>query len=72
MVDVVAAMSGNVWKIEVKENDTVKEGDVVVILESMKMEIPIEATQDGVVASIEVNEGDFVQEGDCLIKINTQ
>lgn len=72
MAEIVAAMSGNVWKIVVNENDEVKEGDVVVILESMKMEIPIEATQDGIVASIEINEGDFVQEGDCLIKLNTQ
>ncbi|HZG72840.1 MAG TPA: acetyl-CoA carboxylase biotin carboxyl carrier protein subunit [Chondromyces sp.] len=70
MVDILSSMSGNVWKIEVKENDVVKEGDVLVILESMKMEIPIEATHRGVVAEIIAAEGEFVQEGDVLIKIN--
>jgi acetyl-CoA carboxylase biotin carboxyl carrier protein len=71
MTDILSVMSGNVWKLEVKENDVVKEGDVLVILESMKMEIPIEATVDGVVAEIKAVEGEFVQEGDVLIKLKT-
>ncbi|MDE5416290.1 biotin/lipoyl-binding carrier protein [Alkalihalobacterium chitinilyticum] len=70
MIEIQASMSGNVWKVEVKENDVVKEGDVLVILESMKMEIPIEATHDGIVASIKVAEGDFVQEDDVIATIN--
>ncbi|MCM3584182.1 acetyl-CoA carboxylase biotin carboxyl carrier protein subunit [Mesobacillus maritimus] len=72
MVEVLASMSGNVWKIEVKENDVVKEGDVLIILESMKMEIPIEATHDGVVTAIQTAEGEFVQEGDVLVTINNE
>jgi acetyl-CoA carboxylase biotin carboxyl carrier protein len=71
MVDILSTMTGSVWKIEVKENDVVKEGDVLIILESMKMEIPIESTHSGVVAAINTGEGEFVQEGDCLVKINT-
>lgn len=70
MVEILSNMAGSVWKIEVKENDEVKEGDVLIILESMKMEIPIEATHSGVVASINTKEGEFVQEGDCLVKIS--
>ncbi|OLO37866.1 acetyl-CoA carboxylase biotin carboxyl carrier protein subunit [Alkalihalophilus pseudofirmus] len=70
MVEVQASMSGNVWKVEVKENDVVKAGDILVILESMKMEIPIEATHDGVIASLHTAEGEFVQEGDVIVKIN--
>lgn len=69
MVEILSTMTGSVWKIEIKENDVVKEGDVLVILESMKMEIPIEATQGGVVAAINTAEGEFVQEGDCLVRI---
>lgn len=69
MVEITSVMTGNVWKIEVKENDVVKVGDVLVILESMKMEIPIESTHSGVVAAITTAEGDFVEEGDCLVKI---
>jgi acetyl-CoA carboxylase biotin carboxyl carrier protein len=71
MVEILSTMTGSVWKIAVKENDLVKEGDVLVILESMKMEIPIEATSGGVVAAINTAEGEFVQEGDCLIKLCT-
>ncbi|MFJ7726926.1 acetyl-CoA carboxylase biotin carboxyl carrier protein subunit [Neobacillus sp. NPDC097160] len=72
MVEILSNMAGSVWKIEVKENDVVKEGDVLIILESMKMEIPIEATHSGVVAAINTAEGEFVQEGDCLVKISNK
>lgn len=71
MVEVQAEMAGSVWKVEVKENDAVKQGDILMILESMKMEIPIEAPGDGIVKAIEKGEGDFVQEGDVLIKLET-
>ncbi|WP_342430940.1 acetyl-CoA carboxylase biotin carboxyl carrier protein subunit [Neobacillus sp. FSL H8-0543] len=71
MAEILAEMAGNVWKIEVKENDVVKVGDILVILESMKMEIPIESTHAGVVTAINTAEGEFVQEGDVLVKITT-
>ena len=50
--EVVAEMVANVWKIVVNEGDQVAEGDTICILESMKMEIPVEATASGTVASI--------------------
>ena len=59
-------MAGNVWKVLVKVGDQVEEGQDVVILESMKMEIPIAAEFDGTVKEVKVNEGDFVNEGDVL------
>lgn len=57
------------WKLLVKEGDKVEEGNEIAILESMKMEIPVEATEDGVVQSISVSEGDFVQEGNTIAVI---
>jgi len=61
-------MAGTVWKILVKAGDQVEEGQDVVILESMKMEIPIGAEFDGTVKEIKVKEGDFVNEGDVLVE----
>lgn len=69
MAEVRATMAGNVWKVEVKEGETVFEGQEVVILESMKMEIPITAEASGVVQSIKVEEGSFVNENDVLLVI---
>ncbi len=69
MHEVVALMAGNVWKIVVQVGDVVEEGQDVVILESMKMEIPVASQVGGVVKSIRVQEGDFVNEGDVLIEI---
>jgi biotin carboxyl carrier protein len=66
MTDVVAEMVANVWKIEVEAGASVSEGDVLVILESMKMEIPVFAPQDGTVSEIRVAEGGVVQEGDVI------
>ncbi len=63
---VLAEMVANVWKIVVQEGDVVEEGDTICILESMKMEIPVEAPARGTVASITVGEGDVVQEGDVI------
>ena len=65
--DIEAHITGTVWKIEVDVGDTVEEGDTVVILESMKMEMPVEAEDDGVVREIRVEEGQAVSEGDTLI-----
>ena len=64
--EVRAEMVANVWKVVVAEGDKVTDGDTLVILESMKMEIPVLAEQDGRVAALHVSEGDVVQEGDVL------
>ena len=67
MANVEAHITGTVWKIEVEVGDTVEEGDTVVILESMKMEMPVEAEDEGMVKEIVVSEGQAVSEGDTLI-----
>jgi acetyl-CoA carboxylase biotin carboxyl carrier protein len=67
MPDIEAHITGTVWKIEVKVGDDVAEGDTVVILESMKMEMPVEAEDDGKVAEIRCEEGQSVSEGDVLV-----
>ncbi|MEU0566322.1 biotin/lipoyl-binding carrier protein [Nonomuraea sp. NPDC005983] len=69
MAEIHAEMVANVWKVVAKEGDQVSEGDTLVILESMKMEIPVLAEDDGVVAQIKVNEGDVIQEGDLIAVI---
>jgi acetyl-CoA carboxylase biotin carboxyl carrier protein len=67
MADIEAHITGNVWKIEVGVGDDVEDGDTVVILESMKMEIPVEAEDDGTVKEISCEEGQAVSEGDVLV-----
>jgi acetyl-CoA carboxylase biotin carboxyl carrier protein len=67
VADIEAHITGNVWKIEVAVGDEVEDGDTVVILESMKMEIPVEAEDDGVVREIRCAEGQAVNEGDVLV-----
>ena len=67
MANIEAHITGTVWKIEVQLGDTVEEGDTVVILESMKMEMPIEAEDPGRVAEIRCEEGQPVSEGDTLV-----
>ena len=67
MTDIEAHITGTVWKIEVEVGDTVQEGDTVVILESMKMEMPVEAEDPGVVSEIRCEEGQSVSEGDVLV-----
>ena len=62
-------MPGNIWKIEVKEGQQVKSGDVLLILEAMKMENEIMAPVDGIVASIHVAEGAAVNSGDVLVSL---
>jgi acetyl-CoA carboxylase biotin carboxyl carrier protein len=66
-VDIPAHITGTVWKIEVSPGDQVDEGDTVVILESMKMEMPVEAEDPGTVKEIRCEEGQSVQEGDVLV-----
>ena len=67
MPDVEAHITGTVWKIEVAVGDRVDEGDTVVILESMKMEMPVEAEDSGTVVEILCEEGQAVSEGDTLV-----
>ena len=67
MADIEAHITGTVWKIEVKVGDEVDDGDTVVILESMKMEMPVEAEDPGIVKEILCVEGQPVDEGDTLV-----
>ena len=69
MTEVRAEMVANVWKVVASAGDTVADGDTLVILESMKMEIPVLAETAGTVATLAVNEGDVVQEGDLIAVI---
>ena len=64
--EIHAEMVSSVWKVLVQPGAPVAAGDTLVILESMKMEIPVIAESDGVVQQIAVNEGDVVQEGDLI------
>lgn len=66
-MEVAAHITGTVWKIEVEVGQKVSEGDVLVILESMKMEMPLEAMDEGVVKEIRCSEGQAVSEGDILV-----
>ena len=68
--EVRAEMVANVWKVVVGQGDSVAEGDTLVILEAMKMEIPVIAESDGVLRQLAVNEGDVVQEGDLIAVID--
>lgn len=68
-VQVPAHITGTVWKIEVKVGDAVASEQTLVILESMKMEMPVEAPQAGRVARILVAEGQAVEEGDVLVEL---
>ena len=65
-MEVRAEMVANVWKVVVAQGDAVADGDTLVILESMKMEIPVLSEVDGIVAKLAVTEGDVVQQGDLI------
>jgi biotin carboxyl carrier protein len=69
MAEVRAEMVANVWKVVVGQGDTVEDGDTLVILESMKMEIPVLAEGSGTVSELRVAEGQVVQEGDVIAVI---
>ena len=66
-MDVPAHITGTVWKVEVSVGQKVAAGDVLVILESMKMEMPIEAPENGTVKEIRCKEAQAVNEGDVLV-----
>ena len=70
MSQVEAHITGTVWKIEVAVGDAIDEGDTVVILESMKMEMPVEAEDAGTVKEILCQEGQAVSEGDALVVLD--
>ena len=67
MAEVEAHITGTVWKIECEIGDEIEEGDTLVILESMKMEMPVEAEDPGKVSEILCEEGQAVSEGDTLV-----
>ncbi len=66
MAEIRAEMVANVWKVIVAEGDAVADGDTLVILESMKMEIPVLAEESGTLVRLAVAEGDVIQEGDLI------
>lgn len=70
MAQILAEMVANVWKVVVKVGDKVADGDTLVVLESMKMEISVLADSAGTVATLAVAEGDVVQEGDLIAEIS--
>lgn len=70
MADVCAEITANVWQVHVEVGQTVAVGDTIAILESMKMEIPVEAPVAGTVTEVRVKPDDQVQEGDVLAVID--
>ena len=68
-VDVAAHITGTVWEIRVNVGDEVREEQVLVVLESMKMEMPVESPAAGKVASILVEKGQAVEEGEVLVRL---
>ncbi len=69
-IKVEAGAAGKIFKIEASVGQTVSKGDTVIILEAMKMEIPVVSPADGTVASIDVSVGDAVEAGACLATLN--
>ena len=69
--EVESEVTGTVWKIETKVGDKVAEGDVLIIIESMKMEIPVLATDDGTIAEFQVEEAEPVAEGQVVVVLDT-
>jgi acetyl-CoA carboxylase biotin carboxyl carrier protein len=68
-IDVVAHITGTVWEIRVGVGETVQEEQVLVVLESMKMEMPVESPAAGTVASVIVEKGQAVEEGEVLLTL---
>lgn len=68
-MEIKAHITGNLWKVLVKAGDTVNAGDNLVIIESMKMEMPLESPVNGVVETIHAEEGQSVAEGQTLVTI---
>ncbi|MEW9501405.1 acetyl-CoA carboxylase biotin carboxyl carrier protein subunit [Jeotgalibacillus marinus] len=70
MKEIQSSMAGTVFKVLVAPGDSVDTGQTVLILESMKMEIPVDVQMDGTVGEVKVVEGDFVNEGDTLVVLS--
>ncbi len=70
MTEIRAEIAATVWKVEVEKGQTVGENDELIILESMKMEIPVIATASGTVAEVHVKSDDRVNEGDLLVTLS--
>lgn len=70
MKKIFAPMAGTVFQILSGVGETIEKGEIVVILESMKMEIPVESEHFGKIESVHFAEGDFVNEGDILITVD--
>ncbi len=66
-IEVESQITGNVWKVETAVGRVVEEEEVLLVIESMKMEIPVEAPEPGRVSEIRVAEGESVEEGDVLV-----
>lgn len=71
MTDILSEMTGSVWKILVELGQQVNDGDTVIIIESMKMEIPVTAMDSGTVSEILVKEGDLAADGDVVMKLRS-
>ena len=71
IVKLLTEVTGSVWKIFLKPGDAVAEGDVVMIIESMKMEIPVIAEESGTLKEVSVAEGDPVSEGQAVATLTT-
>jgi acetyl-CoA carboxylase biotin carboxyl carrier protein len=69
MATVDAHITGTVWTVDVAVGDVIEEGDVVAVLESMKMEMPVESESDGTVAEVLCASGDAVTEGQALVRL---
>jgi len=70
VAEILAEMVANVWKVVAGQGDAVEDGDTLVILESMKMEIPVLAESAGTLTELRVQEGQVVQEGDVIAVIS--
>ena len=70
-VEVESEVTGNVWKVEVEVGDRVEEGDVLIIHESMKMEIPVESPAPGTVSELLVQPEDTVEEDHVVLVLDT-
>ena len=69
VIDVKTEITGNVWKVLVKDGDSVEEDQPIVILESMKMEIPVSAPESGTIAEMMVEPEDIIKEGEIVARI---
>lgn len=70
MKEIASMMAGVVLEIKVKPGDSVADGDEVAILESMKMQLPVQSDKEGTVKEVKVNTGDFVNEGDLILVLD--